>query len=162
MTELTRDYGVLQSVYTGLLAKKEDSNISANLERRQIGEQFKLLDPAQMSERPFSPNRPLITAMGVGGGLLIGLLITALLEYRDTSFKTDAEVASLLALPVLAVVPLMQSDQERRRLALRRVFFGVGLSSTGGGVCGHRRVHAGPLRVRCTNRFSASANARSI
>jgi polysaccharide chain length determinant protein (PEP-CTERM system associated) len=130
MIEITRDYEVLQSVYTGLLAKKEDSNISANLERRQIGEQFKLLDPAQMSERPFSPNRPLITAMGVGGGLLIGLLITALLEYRDTSFKTDAEVASLLALPVLAVVPLMRSDQERRRLALRRVFFGVGLSST--------------------------------
>jgi polysaccharide chain length determinant protein (PEP-CTERM system associated) len=130
MTELTRDYGVLQNVYTGLLAKKEDSNISANLERRQIGEQFKLLDPAQMSERPFSPNRPMIVAMGVGGGFLIGLLVTALLEYRDTSFKTDAEVASLLALPVLAVVPLMQSDQERRRLALRRVFFGVGLSST--------------------------------
>jgi protein tyrosine kinase modulator len=130
MTELTRDYGVLQSVYTGLLSKKEDSNISANLERRQIGEQFKLLDPAQVSERPFSPNRPLISALGVAGGLALGLVLVIFLEYRDSSFRTDDEITSLLALPVLAVVPLMRSDQERRRLAMRRVAFGLSLSST--------------------------------
>ncbi|MGH9387870.1 MAG: GumC family protein [Vicinamibacterales bacterium] len=130
MVELTRDYGVLQSVYTGLLSKKEDSNISANLERRQIGEQFKLLDPAQISERPFSPNRPLISAMGLGAGLFIGLAIVIFLEYRDSSFKTDDEIGSLLGLPVLAVVPVMRSDQERRRLGLRRLVLGVSLSST--------------------------------
>jgi hypothetical protein len=33
-----------------LLQKKEESQISANLERRQIGEQFKILDPARMPE----------------------------------------------------------------------------------------------------------------
>jgi uncharacterized protein involved in exopolysaccharide biosynthesis len=130
MVELTRDYGVLQSVYTGLLSKKEDANISSNLERRQIGEQFKLLDPAQISERPFSPNRPMISGLGLAAGLGIGLALIVLLEFRDSSFRTDDEIASLLALPVLAVVPVMRSDQERRRLALRRVALGLSLSST--------------------------------
>jgi polysaccharide chain length determinant protein (PEP-CTERM system associated) len=135
LVELTRDYGVLQSVYTNLLSKKEDSNISANLERRQIGEQFKLLDPAQVSERPVSPNRPMFIGMGLAAGLALGFALLVLLEYRDSSFKTDEEIGALLSLPVLAVVPVMRSDQERRRLALRRVVLGLSLSSTVA-VCG--------------------------
>ena len=47
LIELTRDYETLQSIYTSLLSKREDSKIAANLERRQIGEQFKILDPAR-------------------------------------------------------------------------------------------------------------------
>ena len=45
LVELTRDYSTLQAAYASLLAKREDSKIAANLERRQIGEQFRILDP---------------------------------------------------------------------------------------------------------------------
>ncbi len=55
MVELNRDYNTLQGIYTSLLGKKEEANIAANLERRQIGEQFKLVDAARLPERPFSP-----------------------------------------------------------------------------------------------------------
>jgi polysaccharide chain length determinant protein (PEP-CTERM system associated) len=130
MAELTRDYTTLQTLYSNLLSKKEESKIAANLERRQIGEQFKLLDPARMPEKPFSPNRELITLFGLVAGLGVGLGLVALLEYRDVSLKTDDEVASVLSLPVLAVVPLMQSDGERRRMFRRKLFIGVGLGST--------------------------------
>jgi len=34
-TDLMRDYDTLQKSYSSLLAKKEDSKISANLERQQ-------------------------------------------------------------------------------------------------------------------------------
>ena len=40
-TALSRDYNTLQHNYQQLLAKSEDSKVAANLERRQIGEQFK-------------------------------------------------------------------------------------------------------------------------
>jgi hypothetical protein len=53
-------------------------------------------------------------------GLGLGLALVVLLEYRDFSFKTDEEVADLLELPVLAVVPLMESESERRRASRRR------------------------------------------
>jgi polysaccharide chain length determinant protein (PEP-CTERM system associated) len=130
MVELTRDYATLQSMYTNLLAKKEEAKIASNLERRQVGEQFKLLDPARLPEKPFSPNRQQINLIGIMAGLAIGLGLIALLEYRDGSFRTDDEIASVLQLPVLAVVPVMLSARERRRLRARQLALGLGLGST--------------------------------
>jgi polysaccharide chain length determinant protein (PEP-CTERM system associated) len=110
LTALTRDYETLQNIYTGLLAKKEDAAIAANLERRQIGEQFKVLDAARVPQRPFSPNRVQINAVGSFGGLMIGLLLAALLEYRDSTVKSEEDVRMALALPVLAAIPLLATD----------------------------------------------------
>jgi capsular polysaccharide biosynthesis protein len=103
-----------------LLAKKEESKIAADLERRQIGEQFSILDAARLPERPYSPNRQQISLGGVVAGLCVGLALVGALEYRDRSFRTDAEVTTLIELPVLAAVPLMRSAAERRR-RLRRI-----------------------------------------
>jgi polysaccharide chain length determinant protein (PEP-CTERM system associated) len=130
LVELTRDYTGLQTMYSSLLQKKEDSKLAANLERRQIGEQFKLLDPARLPERPFTPNRQLYYFGGIVAGLAVGLGLIALLEYRDRSFRTDRELTRLLALPVLAVVPVMQSDAERLRTSKRRIATNVALGST--------------------------------
>ena len=59
LVELTRDYGTMQAAYTSLLVKREESMLAANLERRQIGEQFKLLDTASMPERPYNERQRL-------------------------------------------------------------------------------------------------------
>ena len=130
MAELTRDYDTLQTIYRNLLTKKEESKVAANLERRQIGEQFKLLDPARLPEKPFSPNRQRLNLLGMLAGLGLGIGLIALLEYRDSSFRNDEEITATLTLPVLAVVPLMRSIQERRRELLRRVMVDVVLGAT--------------------------------
>jgi polysaccharide chain length determinant protein (PEP-CTERM system associated) len=130
LVELTRDYATLQGLYSSLLAKKEESKMAANLESRQIGEQFRLVDPAKFPERPFKPNRMVINMVGMTAGLAVGVALVGLLEWRDSSFKTDDEVSNVLTLPVLAVVPLMQSNQDRERLARRNLIASVGLGST--------------------------------
>jgi polysaccharide chain length determinant protein (PEP-CTERM system associated) len=130
MTELSRDYGTLQNLYNSLLAKKEESKISANLLRNQGGEQFRLLDAARIPSEPFSPDRQLINLGGMAAGFAIGIVFLLLFEYRDASFTNDDEVTSFLALPVLAIVPLMQSDADRRRDRRRRLLIGLGLGST--------------------------------
>jgi uncharacterized protein involved in exopolysaccharide biosynthesis len=130
LAELTRDYTTLQTLYSNLLSKKEESKIAANLERRQIGETFKLLDPARMPERPFSPNRTMFNLVGLVAGLAIGVLLVAFLEYRDASLKTDEEVVEVLAIPVLAVVPRMRSDRERKKLFRRKIVVSFCLAST--------------------------------
>lgn len=130
MTELLRDYTTLNKLYTDLLAKKEDSKMAANLENRQIGEQFSIIDAARVPERPFSPNRARYNGMGAAAGLALGLLLVALLEYRDKSFKTDAEVARVLTLPVLAVVPMMRSAAEQKRMFRHRFVIGIGFGTT--------------------------------
>lgn len=119
LTELMRDYDTLQKSYNDLLAKKQESQIAANLEQRQIGEQFRLLDQARLPERPVSPDRARYNTMGAVAGLVFGLAIVALLEYRDRSFKTDEDLRDAVGLPVLAVIPVMQSNTDRRRATWR-------------------------------------------
>jgi protein tyrosine kinase modulator len=122
LTELTRDYSTLQNAYTSLLAKRQDSKIAANLERNQRGEQFRVLDPARVPEKPASPDLMKIDIAGAALGLFIGLGIVALLEYLDSTFKKEEEIRQVLQLPVLALVPMMESEREhrahRRRLKL--------------------------------------------
>jgi protein tyrosine kinase modulator len=123
MTELMRDYQTLQKSYESLLSRKEDSKIAANLERRQIGEQFKILDPAVEPERPVSPQRMQLDIGGALFGLAFGLGLAALLEYLDTSLKTEEDVVEALTLPVLALIPMMTNEvdarqQQRRRLVI--------------------------------------------
>jgi polysaccharide chain length determinant protein (PEP-CTERM system associated) len=112
LTELTRDYDTLRQIYQSLLAKREDSKVAANLEERQVGEQFRVLDPARVAEQPFSPNRPRINLIGIAVGLLLGLGWTALLEYLDTTLKTEEDVRLLLGLPVIATIPILPERGE--------------------------------------------------
>jgi hypothetical protein len=58
------------------------------------------------------------------------MALVALLEYRDKSFRTDTELAGLITLPVLAVVPQMMSDAERRAAFRKRLFLNLGFGST--------------------------------
>ena len=102
LVELTRDYDVLKKTYDSLLSKREESQLAANLERRQIGEQFKLLDTASMPERPFNEMQRLgIMSSGAIAGLVIGLLIVAARELLDTSVRSEQE-AHAFSVPVLS------------------------------------------------------------
>ena len=93
LVELTRDYSTLQTAYSSLLMKREDSVIAANLERRQIGEQFKLLDVASLPERPYNQLQRLgVMASGAAAGSCSACSPSALLEYRDSSFRREEEV----------------------------------------------------------------------
>jgi polysaccharide chain length determinant protein (PEP-CTERM system associated) len=120
LTELMRDYETLKATYNDLLGKSEASKLALNLERRQIGEQFKIVDGARLPEKPFSPDRPRIVGMGAVLGLGFGLALVALIEYRDSTLKTDDDVVTSLALPVLALIPAMVTRAEERSRVRRR------------------------------------------
>jgi hypothetical protein len=95
-----------------------------NLEARQVGQQFRILDPARVPARPFSPNRARIYALGAFGGIALGMAIVFLLVYRDSSLKTDDDVVVSLGIPVLALVPWMQTTVDQRRRRQRRLLLG--------------------------------------
>jgi polysaccharide chain length determinant protein (PEP-CTERM system associated) len=120
MIAMTRDYGTLQGGYTRLLTKSEDAKVAANLERRQIGEQFKVIDQARLPERPFSPDRRRLNLMGIAGGLAFGLAIVGLIEFKDSSFRSEDDVITFLSLPVLATIPAIVTKADRRKARKKR------------------------------------------
>ena len=56
--QIERNYETYRTQYDDLLSKANAAEMSAGVEQRQIGEQFRILDAARVPERPFSPNRP--------------------------------------------------------------------------------------------------------
>ena len=115
LAALSRDYETQQQTYRGLLQKKEESQIAANLEKRQIGEQFKILDPARMPEKPASPDRPRLYLIALLVAIASGFGVAALAEFFDKSLRTEADVRAALNLMVLATVPMMPDAHRPRR-----------------------------------------------
>jgi polysaccharide chain length determinant protein (PEP-CTERM system associated) len=130
LVELMRDYSTLQATYANLLQKQEDSKLAANLERRQIGEQFRIVDPASLPERPSNQSKRLMASAGATvAGLALGLGLIAFLEFRDSTFKAEEDVLRVLTLPVLALVPLIASDNEREVIDRRKRWMALVLTA---------------------------------
>lgn len=105
-----RDYDLLKTNYQSLMNKKIQAQMSENLEKKQQGEQFKVLDPARLPETPIWPDLKKLLLIGAFMGLVSGLGLAWLLESRDQSFYAPAEVEDFLKLPVLAEIPNLESE----------------------------------------------------
>jgi polysaccharide chain length determinant protein (PEP-CTERM system associated) len=108
MTNLTRDYQNSKETYTSLLKKNDEAQRAENLERRQKGEQFKVLDPARIPEKPFSPNIPRNLLFGVLLGMGLGFGIAFFREQMDHSFKDAEDLETTLGFKVLANIPKIE------------------------------------------------------
>jgi polysaccharide chain length determinant protein (PEP-CTERM system associated) len=103
--ELTRGYQTASEIYSELQKNLDQASRATDLEKRQEGEQFSILDPANFPDRPSFPNRPLFALGGFGAGMALGLGIAFLLEMQDTSIRNERDVESALRLPVIAMLP---------------------------------------------------------
>ena len=78
--------------------------MAAALERKQEGEQFRVLDPANLPDKPaFRTVHFCFGRTGRRAGA--GTWPRVSLEMRDTSMRTERDVEFALRLPVLAMVP---------------------------------------------------------
>ncbi len=127
---LMRDYDNAQNVYRDLLTKKSSSELAANMEDQQQGEQMHVLDPAGLPSDPSFPNRPLFAGGGLGAGLALGVAIAIWLEIRDRSIRTEKDAASAMDLPLLVSVPWVTDEEPASANGnARRHFWGHGNGS---------------------------------
>lgn len=117
---LTRDYQKLNEHYVTLLGKKLDAQMAARLERRWKGEQFRIVDSAFLPDRPAYPRRRDFAVLGLILGLAAGLGLAVLADVVDQSLKDEADVESLMPLPILAVIPFVDARSAARHGAWRR------------------------------------------
>ncbi len=113
--EVTRGYETALASYNDLLKKRQESAMATQLERDQQGEQFRVLDPANLPDKPSFPNRPMFALGGFGGGLGLGLGLAFLMELKDSSFKTERDVEVALQLPVLAMIPAVAQPLDSKK-----------------------------------------------
>jgi len=125
MTNITRNYNITLSKYQDLLRKSLDSELSENMEKKQKGEQFQIIDRANLPQIPVAPNRPRIIIVGILLGLGAGLGAAFLLETLNTSFKRTEDLDGYMNVPLLATLPMIttrgqiiEQRQERGLLIL--------------------------------------------
>ena len=106
--EMTRSYQTALDFYNELLKKREQSAMATDLERQRESEQFRVLDPPNLPDKPSFPKKKYFAGGGLGAGLVSGLGIMYLIALADKSMHTEKDVEVCLKLPVLAIVPMLE------------------------------------------------------
>jgi len=105
--------------------RRQEASVQADLERRQLGEQFRVLEAAFPPTEPSAPNRILLLAIGAMAGIAVGGGIGLLLESTDTSVHGARELQSSMGIPVLASIPAIFLESDRARQRRRRIQLGL-------------------------------------
>jgi succinoglycan biosynthesis transport protein ExoP len=114
LADLMRDYDQSRVNYESLLAKKNQSELATNLEKRQQGEQFSVVDPPSLPQKLYWPNRITWNWMGLGLGVVLGLAAGAGMEWADDRVHSEKDLKTLVKAPVLSDIPPMLTADEMR------------------------------------------------
>ena len=87
---------------------------SARMASEQRAERLSLVEPANLPDRPYSPNRLQLIGAGAAGGLLLGLILALGLEFVNRPVRSPRQLEQL-GLPVIGIVPLIKSKEQQPR-----------------------------------------------
>ena len=117
LSDLTRNYEISKKNYEDLLQKKLDAQLSSSLEKRQKGEHFRIVDPANLPTEPYKPERRKLVLLGSVLSVGVGVGIVFLLEFlTPAGFRRPEDVQRTFTVPVLAVIPRHPTMRKGRHL----------------------------------------------
>jgi polysaccharide chain length determinant protein (PEP-CTERM system associated) len=115
LAEITRDYSQAKSAYESLLSKETQSEMATNLEKRQQGELFRIIDPPNLPQKPYKPDRLKFSFLGLVMGALLAFGLTGLMEIVDVRIYRDQDFYEIATIPILAGIPPLQNEEERQK-----------------------------------------------
>ena len=118
LADVNRTYENSRANYQSLLQKKMQSELASNLEKRQQGEQFRILDPASLPHK--AAGRVPIIVMGWGLGLALGVGLLVVRSLLDQTVRDKDDLAAQTELPILIRLPVIMTPREQRRQEWRR------------------------------------------
>ncbi|HZW35356.1 MAG TPA: GNVR domain-containing protein, partial [Candidatus Deferrimicrobiaceae bacterium] len=120
MISLLRDYENQKKSYDDLLKKKLEADVAQNLEKRQKGTQFQILDPANLPEEPFQPDRKKVMGISLLLAIALGFGGTVGLESMNLTLRDVSDFKHFYKVPVLACIPVVHDRKYKREQSLRR------------------------------------------
>jgi len=106
----------LRGQYQQVLDNLMKAQNSARMATEQRAERLSLVEPANLPDRPYSPNRLKLIGGGAAAGLALGLLLALGLEFLTKPVRSPRQIEQL-GLPLLGVVPLLKTKTNSRRLS---------------------------------------------
>jgi uncharacterized protein involved in exopolysaccharide biosynthesis len=131
---LERDYANAQAKYQETMSRLMAAREAKGLEESRMGEKFTLVDPPITPEKPYKPNRLAILLIGLVLAAGAGVGFGSMAEYMDQSVRRADDLARVAGHPILAVIPYLETPQDRAKRLRRRLAFAgttVGLIVTG-------------------------------
>jgi polysaccharide chain length determinant protein (PEP-CTERM system associated) len=126
LADVSRGYEESKANYNSLLQKQNQSQLATSLEQRQQGEQFRILDPPSLPDRPSAPNRLIISLAGLMLGAVLGLGLAALLEMTIVLVRQEKDLEGILPTRVLVGIPHLNAPGEDRfNIIFRRLEVGT-------------------------------------
>ena len=124
--DLRRDYESANAKYSELRNKQMEAQLAQNLETDRKGERFTVIEPPTPPEEPVSPNRPAIMALGLVLAIGVTLALVLVLEMLDPSVRGRRDLLNLLTVAPLAVLPWIETDEDRKVRKRQRRYAMVG------------------------------------
>ena len=146
-SQLNRDYAVTKKNYDDLVARRQSAVMSGELDVASGMADFKLIDPPRVSPQPVSPNRIALYLLVLVASLAMGAIFALSASQLRPTFSDAEELRTKIGLPLLGVVTMLTSDEDRhrQRVGLYRYF------AASGGLIG--LFVAGLLAMSLTSRF---------
>jgi polysaccharide chain length determinant protein (PEP-CTERM system associated) len=121
---LEREYRHLFNSYQDFSNRQLEAMVQAQLERRQLGEQFRVLEAAFVAPEAASPNRLLILILGGFLAVAVGVGVGIMRESLDSSLHSARQLQTATSLPVLAAIPkiLLEADLAALRRSRIKTF----------------------------------------
>lgn len=110
---ILREYEAVREKYATLLSRKVEAELAEDLERRQRGSLFRVIEPALAPLSPAEPKPFQVLLLSMLGGLAAGIGLASYRASRDTSVRGATDARQRLGMPVLASVPSI--DKRPRR-----------------------------------------------
>ncbi|MEK6408200.1 MAG: hypothetical protein AABN34_14665 [Acidobacteriota bacterium] len=119
-SKLAQEYLALRRSYKEVTSNLQDTEAKLKLADGASLAQLRVLEPANLPERPVSPNRLLFISVAAAVGLALGATFASFAEAgRFKSLQGDRDVEHYTRLPLLAALPRTATATERRHDRLR-------------------------------------------
>jgi uncharacterized protein involved in exopolysaccharide biosynthesis len=147
--QLNRDYEITKKNYEDLVARRQSAVMSGELDVASGVAEFRLIDPPRVAPKPVAPNRmlllPVVLVLALAGGVFFAFAASQL---RPT-FATPEDLRKQTGLPLLGIVTLLRTEEDRRRDRMSFVRF----VAASGGLVG--LFMAGLITLSLVSRFGA-------